>query len=42
MRLFQLMKDGGPKSHVWAYTLIESKRFGSIMLLRFEKGTRAG
>jgi hypothetical protein len=40
MRFFQLVKDGGPESHVWAYVLIESKRFGSIMLLRFEHGTR--
>lgn len=40
MRFFQIVKDGGPESHVWAYVLIESKRFGSIMMLRFEHGTR--
>jgi hypothetical protein len=40
MRFLQIVKDGGPESHVWAYVLIESKRFGSIMLLRFDHGTR--
>lgn len=40
MRLFSLTKDGGAESRVWAYNVIESKRFGSIMFLRFEHGSR--
>lgn len=32
-------KDGGAESHVYMYG-IESKRFGSVLLLRFEQGTR--
>ena len=33
-------KDGGPESNVTGYWLIESKRFFSIVLLRFDKGSR--
>lgn len=40
MRLFSLTKDGGAESRVWAYNVIESKQFGSIMFLRFEHGSR--
>jgi len=40
MRFLEIVKDGGAESTVWAYVLIESKRFGSIMLLRFDHGTR--
>lgn len=32
-------KDGGPDSKVWMYGF-ESKRFGSILLLRFGQGSR--
>lgn len=32
-------KDGGPESRVWMYGL-ESKRFGSVLVLRFEDGSR--
>ena len=40
MRLFSKVKDGGPESPVNAYFLFELKSFGSIALLRFNKGTR--
>lgn len=40
MRLLQLCKDGGPESRVWAYTLIEIKWLFSIILLRFDPGSR--
>jgi hypothetical protein len=33
-------KDGGPESKVYGYWLFESKRFGSIVLLCFEEGSR--
>lgn len=33
-------KDGGPESTVWAHWLIECKRLFSIVLLRFEDGSR--
>ena len=32
-------KDGGPKSRVWCWG-VESKRFGSVLLLKFGKGSR--
>jgi hypothetical protein len=32
-------KDGGPESRVWAWGL-ESKRFGSVLLLKFGRGSR--
>lgn len=40
MRLFQKTKDGGPESPVDAFFLFESKRLGSVALLRFNKGGR--
>ncbi|MCP4899859.1 MAG: hypothetical protein GY906_23065 [bacterium] len=40
MKLFRTTKDGGNKSHVWAHTLIELKGLFSIILLRFEDGSR--
>lgn len=40
MKLFSKCKDGGPKSPVDAYFLIESKRLGSIVLLKFNRGAR--
>ena len=40
MKLFCVDKDGGKESTVWAYWLIEWKRFFSIALLRFEDGSR--
>lgn len=39
MKILWADKDGGPESKVW-YWGIESKRFGSIVLLLFRKGTR--
>lgn len=41
-RLVKLLwgdKDGGPESRVWCWG-IESKRFGSVLLLKFAKGSR--
>lgn len=40
MKLLSTSKDGGEKSHVWAHWLIEWKSVFSIVLLRFEDGTR--
>jgi hypothetical protein len=40
MKLFRKAPDGGKDSGVTAYFLFESKRFGSVALLRFSKGTR--
>jgi hypothetical protein len=40
MRFLTLSKDGGPESTVWAYTLIEWKAAFSVVLLRFEDGSR--
>lgn len=40
MKLFHKAKDGGPDSKVTGYWLIESKRFFSVVLLRFDKGSR--
>lgn len=40
MKLFFKSKDGGVESNVTGYWLIESKRFGSIVLLRFDRGSR--
>ncbi len=40
VKFLQLCKDGGPESHVWAYILFEIKPVASVMLLRFENGTR--
>lgn len=33
-------KDGGPKSHVWGFFFVELKKLFSIVLLKFEHGTR--
>lgn len=40
MKFFKKMKDGGPESTVTGYWLIESKRFFSIVLLKFEGRSR--
>lgn len=40
MRFFYKGKDGGPDSPVTGYWLIEIKSLFSIVLLRFNKGTR--
>lgn len=40
VRFLEVCKDGGPESTVWAYVLLEWKAVGSIMLLRFENGSR--
>lgn len=38
--LLKTMKDGGPESRVWGMFLIEWKALFSIVLLRFEDGSR--
>ena len=40
MKWFFKGKDGGPESNVTGYWLFESKSFGSIVLLRFDEGSR--
>lgn len=40
MKILKLLKDGGLESHVWGYFLIEWKSVFSIVLLRFERGSR--
>lgn len=40
MKFCELAKDGGPESHVWGYWLLEIKSLFSIVLLRFENGSR--
>jgi hypothetical protein len=40
MKLFYKGKDGGKESKVHGYWLFESKKFGSIVLLRFDEGSR--
>jgi hypothetical protein len=40
MKCFFKSKDGGQESNVTGYWLFESKRFGSIVLLCFDKGSR--
>lgn len=40
MKLLHKSKDGGPESNVTGYWLIESKKLFSIVLLRFDKGSR--
>ena len=40
MKLLRVMKDGGPLSKVWGYWLIEWKALFSVVLLRFEDGSR--
>lgn len=39
-KFFYKGKDGGDESNVTGYWLFESKRFGSIVLLCFDKGSR--
>ena len=38
--VLETSKDGGPESTVWAHWLFECKGVGSIVLLRFEDGSR--
>lgn len=40
MRLFQKSKDGGPESKVTGYFLCEFKSLFSVVLLRFDDGSR--
>lgn len=40
MKFLTTCKDGGPESRVWAHVLVEIKSAGSIILLRFEDGSR--
>lgn len=40
MRFFSRAKDGGPTSTVTGYWLVELKRLFSIVLLKFEDGSR--
>jgi hypothetical protein len=40
LKLFEISKDGGPESTVWAHWLVEIKWLFSIVLLRFENGSR--
>jgi len=40
MKAFSKGKDGGPESHVTGYFLVEIKRLFSIVLLKFDEGTR--
>lgn len=40
MKFFQWCKDGGPESRVWSFIVVEIKSLFSVMLLKFEDGTR--
>lgn len=40
MKLFKKAKDGGPESTVTGYWLIEAKKLFSVVLLKFEDGSR--
>ncbi len=40
MKIFHYGKDGGPKSTVWGFWLLEAKRLFSVALLCFEDGSR--
>lgn len=40
MKFLETSKDGGPKSRVWAHWLVELKNLFSVVLLRFEDGSR--
>ena len=40
MKIFSMMKDGGPESRVWGYWLIEAKKLFSVVLLHFKDGSR--
>jgi hypothetical protein len=39
MKILWNNKDGGKESHVWVWGF-ESKRFGSVLLLKFAEGSR--
>lgn len=40
MKILHKAKDGGLESNVTGYWLIESKKFFSVVLLRFDEGSR--
>lgn len=40
MKLFKVMKDGGPESRVHGFWLVEMKSLFSIVILRFSDGAR--
>ena len=40
MKIFEIAKDGGKKSHVTGFWLIEIKPLFSLVFLKFAKGTR--
>jgi len=40
MKLLTYGKDGGAHSTVWGFWFVEAKRACSVVLLRFENGTR--
>lgn len=40
MRFMSYEKDGGPESRVWGFFIVELKWLFSIVLLRFENGSR--
>lgn len=40
MKFIETSKDGGSESTVWAHWLFEVKKLASVVLLRFENGTR--
>lgn len=40
MKLFKILKDGGPESHCTGFFLIEIKKAFSIVLLHFSDGSR--
>ncbi len=40
MKLFKKCKDGGPESTVTGYWLVEAKKLLSVVLLKFENGSR--
>lgn len=40
MKFLEITKDGGPESTVWAHWFIELKGLFSVVLLRFEDGSR--
>jgi len=40
MKFFSIAKDGGPESYVTGFFLVEIKSLFSIVILKFNKGTR--
>lgn len=40
MKLFKMMKDGGPLSKVWGYFLVDIKPAFSVVFLKFIDGSR--